>query len=174
MEIHNMRATKHSNPRSHPKQVFSAILILAALAAPSASAVEPTYLGRWKIVSATVAPWAKDGPAPDGRMAKSLLDSIVTLAPKFVSGPGSFPCSAPRYEVIEGPAEILFQGMFGAMREKDPKVEPQKLAEEAGLKGTKFRTVLTGCEFAVDFSQGADPDVAAFALDNYVYLMKRE
>lgn len=160
--------------RARPRLALAPLLLAALLGGAPAAAAEPTYLGRWKVVSATVAPWAKGGPEPDGRMAKSLLGSTLTLARKFVSGPGSFPCSGPKYEVIEGSAEILFQGMFGEMRDKDSKVDPQKLAEEAGLRGTRFRTVLTGCEFAVDFSQGSDPDTAAFALDNYLYLMKRE
>jgi hypothetical protein len=169
-----MKSTRFTGLRIRSTSALSTLLLVAILAGSSVSASEPTYLGRWKIVSAAVAPWAKDGPVPDDRESKSLIGSIVTLSRKFVSGPGSFPCSGPRYELIEGTAEILFQGMLGEMRSKDPRVDPQKLAEQAGLTGSRFRTVITGCEFAVDFSFGSDPGVAAFALDNYVYRMKRE
>ena len=69
---------------------------------------------------------------------------------------------------------MLFQGGFGEMQSKDPTVDPQKLAEQAGFTGTHYRTVLTGCEFAVDFSFGEDKATAMFALDNALYTMKRQ
>ena len=151
-----------------------ALILAFSGGAPAAQAAEPFYLGTWKIVNAEVAPWAKSGPVPDPAESKKLIGKAITLEAKAIRGPGSFPCEGPQYEVIEGPAEMLFQGMFGAMKEKDSKVDPQALAEQAGFSGTTFRTVLTGCEFAVDFSFGSDPDFGAFALDNYIYTLTRQ
>ncbi len=166
-----MRRTRVLAPSFLGLTVSISILSLAPL---RVNAAGPFYLGTWKIVSAEVAPWAKGGPVPDPAESKELVGKEITLEAKAIRGPGSFPCKGPQYEVIEGPAEMLFQGMFGAMKEKDPKVDPQALAELVGFRGKSFRTVLTGCELAVDFSFGSDPDFAAFALDNYIYTMKRQ
>jgi hypothetical protein len=153
--------------------VLSAATALFLGAVP-VKAAEPFYLGAWNIVRAEVAPWAKSGPVPDASESRRLLGKTITLDSKAIRGPGSFPCQGPRYEVIEGSAEMLFQGMLGAMHEKDPGVDPQKVAEAGGLSGKVYRTVITGCEFAVDFSFGSDPKVAQFALDNYVYTLQRQ
>ena len=167
-----IQRTRSLAPALFTLAVLAAMFL--SLAPQPAHAAKPFYLGKWKVITAEVAPWAKDGPVPDAAESKTLLGAMITLGAKEIRGPGSFPCKRPKYEVIEGSAEILFQGLLGEMHAKDSGVDPQKLAEQAGLQGNVFRTVITGCEFAVDFSFGSDPDLAAFALDNYIYRMKRQ
>jgi hypothetical protein len=75
---------------------------------------------------------------------------------------------------MQGGPDMLFQGGFGEMQAQSASNDPQKLAEQVGFTGTDYKTVLTGCEFAVDFSIGADQDIMMFALDNAVYTLKRQ
>lgn len=147
--------------------------ILCAASLPSAAAEDAFYYGQWKITKAEVAPWAAAGSADVDEMM-SLVGQTITLTSDAVEGPGSFPCKGPHYEVIEGGPDMLFQGMFGQMHDESAANDPQKLAEQVGFTGKAYRTVITGCEFAIDFSFGADNDIAMFALDNAVYLLKRQ
>ena len=148
--------------------------ILCAASLSSAKADDVFYAGQWKIIGAVVAPWAASGETPDAAEMKSLVGQVISLKAGAVEGPGSFPCKGPKYEVIQGGPEMLFQGMFGQMHDENAANDPQKLAELVGFTGAQYRTVITGCEYEVDFSFGADEDTAKFALNNYVYTMKRE
>jgi hypothetical protein len=103
-----------------------------------------------------------------------LVGKTITLKADAIEGPLGFPCKGPKYEVMQGGPDMLFQGAFGEMNAQDPSQDPQKLAEKVGFAGKVYRTVMTGCEFAVDFSIGADNDTMMFALDNAVYVMKRQ
>ena len=70
---------------------------------------------------------------------------------------------------------MLFQGSFENMHAVDPSADMLKLAAQSGFTGdTHFRTVVTGCEYEVDFSFGADNNTARFALNNYIYTLKRQ
>ena len=140
----------------------------------AAEAADPFYYGKWKITEAVAAPWAAAGETPDAKESKALVGQTITLSANAVAGPGEFPCAHPHYEVIEGGADMLFQGMFGEMHDKDKAIDPQKLAVQVGFTGDHFRTVITGCAYEVDFSFGADPDTAKFALNNAVYTLQRE
>jgi hypothetical protein len=151
-----------------------AISLAAAAGIPAARAEDSFFYGKWKITGAVAAPWATPGTTPDSSEAKTLVGQTIELSADAVQGPGSFPCSNPHYEVLEGGPDMLFQGSFGEMHDKDKSVDPQKLAEQVGFSGTKFRTVVTGCEYEVDFSFGADNDAAAFGLNDHVYTLKRE
>jgi hypothetical protein len=148
--------------------------ILCAASLSGAAAEDAFYQGPWKITAAVKAPWAKSDAELDPGEMKSLVGQTISLKADAVEGPGSFPCKGPHYEVMEGPAEMLFQGMFGQMHDENAAVDPQKLAEQAGFTGTHFKTVITGCEYAVDFSFGDDPKIAMFALNNALYTMKRD
>jgi hypothetical protein len=140
-----------------------------------AAAADAFYVGSFKIVSASIAPWVAPGTAVDDSEMHALIGKTITLAPASVDGPGGFPCASPQYEVLEGAADILFQGAFGEMSAKDPKIDPRKLADQVGLPGTTYRTVVTGCEYEVDLSFPAgDDDHAAFGLNDFVYLLQRQ
>lgn len=148
--------------------------ILCAASLSSAEAADAFYLGQWKITEVVPGPWIKSEAELFPDEIKSLVGKTITLKADAIEGPGGFPCKGPRYEVMEGGPDMLFQGAFGEMNAQDPVQDPQKLAEKVGFTGTRYRTVLTGCEFAMDFSIGADNDTMMFALDNSVYVMKRQ
>ena len=148
--------------------------LLCATSLSGAKAEDAFYLGQWKITGAAPAPWIKSDAELSPDEMKSLVGQTITIKSDGIDGPGQFPCKDAKYEVIEGGPDMLFQGGFGEMQLKDATVDPQKLAEQAGFTGTHYRTVLTGCEFAVDFSIGEDKDTMMFALDNALYLMKRQ
>jgi hypothetical protein len=148
--------------------------ILCAASLSSASAADAFYAGSWKITEVVKAPWAKSDAELDQDEMKMLVGKTITLKADAVDGPGSFPCKGPQYEVLEGGPDMLFQGMFGQMHDENAANDPQKLAEQVGFTGTKYRTVVTGCEYEVDFSFGAADDTAKFALNNAVYTLKRQ
>jgi hypothetical protein len=152
--------------------MLSAILCAASLS--SASAGDAFYLGQWKITAVAKAPWTKSDAELDQNEMKTLVGKTITLKSDAVDGPGSFPCKAPQYEVMAGGPDMLFQGMLGQMHDDNASNDPQKLAEQVGFAGTQYRTVITGCEYEVDFSFGADNDTAKFALNNAVYTLKRQ
>jgi hypothetical protein len=158
------------------RNAFASVLLGAglALAALTPARADDFYLGAWKITAAQVAPWVKPGESVDDAESKMLVGKTITLSKDAVAGPGDFPCAKPKYEVIEGGPDMLFQGTFGQMHDDNPAVDPQKLADDAGFKGKAFKTVITGCEYEVDFSWGADPDTAMFGLNNYLYTLKRQ
>jgi hypothetical protein len=148
--------------------------LLCAVSLSGAQADDAFYLGQWKIDRAAPAPWIKSDAELFPDEMKSLVGQTITITADAIEGPGGFPCRNPKYEVIEGAPDMLFQGAFGQMQSENPANDPQRLAEQAGFTGTQYRTVLTGCEFAVDFSIGADPDMMMFALDNALYTLKRQ
>jgi hypothetical protein len=148
--------------------------LLCAASFSGAKAEDAFYLGQWKIIGAAPAPWIKSDAELFPDEMKSLVGQTITLTSDAIDGPDGFPCREPKYEVIEGGPDMLFQGALGEMQSQNASNDPQKLAEQAGFTGAKYRTVLTGCEFAVDFSFGADQDTAMFALDNAVYTLKRQ
>ena len=151
---------------------LAALLCAASLSA--AKAEDAFYLGQWKITGAAPAPWIKSDAELFPDEMKSLVGQTITIKSDGIAGPGSFPCSDAVYQVMEGGPDMLFQGMFGQMHDESAAVDPQKLAEQSGFAGTHYRTIITGCEYAVDFSFGEDKNTAMFALNNAVYTLKRQ
>jgi len=151
------------------------ILITVAFAATMvfpASAADPFYLGNWKLTSATVAPWASPAARKPNRTERdSLLGKTVSIKPKEIVGPRVFACQRPRYELKEYPAADLFQGAFGEMRERDPAIDPEKLAVKLGFKGKTFTTLETGCEFDWHF---VDQTTVKVGLNDWVYTLKKQ
>lgn len=68
---------------------------------------------------------------------------------------------------------MLFQGAFDEMRRKDASAEPAKIAARLGFRGSSWKTLETGCANELDF-HFLDPSTADFALNNYVYTMKKQ
>ena len=97
-------------------------LVLFAFAADS------FYLGTWKIESAVVAPWWTDRTKPDAAEMTALVGKSMVVTPAGISGPRQLACKGPKYEVKDYPADMLFQGMLGEMRERDKTVDPGKVA----------------------------------------------
>jgi len=156
-------------------RTFAFAAALCLLGAAQSHAWDAFYLGRFKIVDATPAPWVKSSDELDPAEPKDLIGKTIEINADSIAGPGSFPCQKPQYQVIEGGPEMLFQGSFENMRAEDPSQDTLKLAAEAGFTAdTHFRTVITGCEFDVDMSFGADDNLARFALNNTIYTIRRE
>jgi hypothetical protein len=143
------------------------------LAASTVSAAEPFYLGTWKIESATVAPWWTEREKPNPSETKTLVGKTFTVAAKLITGPRQVACKNPHYQVKEYPADMLFQGMFGEMHQRDKSIDPAKVAASAGFQGTSWKTLETGCGNEVDF-HFIDTTSAAFALNNYSYRLKKQ
>lgn len=155
---------------------------LATIAAASlgfglaAHADDAFYYGKWKIADAKPAPWVLPADQLDPSEPKNLIGKTLDISATAIGGPGDFPCQKPQYQVLEGGPEMLYQGSFESMHDADPSADMQKLAEQSGFAAadTHFRTIVTGCEYEVDFSFGADNNTARFALNNYIYTMTRE
>ena len=148
-------------------------LMVAALAAVSLAAADSFYLGTWTIASAVVAPWADPAAPPDPREMKSLIGKTVAIKPGEMIGPGLFACKGPIYKVRDYPADWLFQGQFGEMRDRDHTVDPAKVAAKLGFRGTSWKTLETGCANEIDY-HFVDADTAEIGLNDYVYTLKRK
>lgn len=152
---------------------FARSIAISLAFASAALAGDAFYLGTWKVTSAVVAPWADSQRKPDTAEVKTLVGKIIVIKPHEITGPHQAACRNPKYKVKDYPADMLFQGSFGEMRERDHSVDPAKMAAKVGFQGTSWKTLETGCETELDF-HFADPDTAAFGLNNYVYIMKRQ
>ncbi len=152
----------------------SLAIVIATLAfSLCASAADAFYLGTWKIDSAVVGPWWAEKQKPDAAEMKSLAGKSFTIGPKDIVGPRQVACKGPKYQVKDYPADMLFQGAFGEMQSKDKSVDPAKVAATLGFKGRSWKTVETGCGNELDF-HFIDATTAAFALNNYVYILKKQ
>jgi hypothetical protein len=123
-------------------------------------------IGTWKIESAAVAPWWTEKAPPDRGFVKALVGSRLTFTARSIVAPRPLACASPRYAVMDTPVEGLFQGNFA--------VRPE-LADSTGFhrSARAWRTLQTGCEGAIDF-HFIDTRTAAFALDNYIYTIRKK
>jgi len=137
----------------------------------AAAGAEPFYFGAWKIESAVVAPWWVEKAPPDPVSVKALTGRTINFSAKSITAPKLLACASPRYAVKEYPADYLFQGGFGEMNRRDRSVDPVKIAASVGFRGSKWKTLETGCDFDFHF---IDERTAAFALDNYIYRLKKQ
>jgi hypothetical protein len=149
------------------KLVFLFSFVFLALGA------DPFYVGRWKIESAAVAPWADTARKPDEAEMKSLVGKTITITPKAIAGPKSFACPNPHYEVKDYPADMLFQGAFGEMQRRDKSADPAKIAAKIGFHGSSWKTLETGCGNEIDY-HFIDPSHTTFGLNDYVYFLKKQ
>jgi len=147
--------------------------IAAGVFVSAALAEDAFYLGTWKIASAVVAPWADAGSKPDDAEMKSLVGKVVVIRPREIAGPRPLACKGPVYRVRDYPADMLFQGAFGEMHERDRSVDPAKMAAKLGLQGSSWKTLETGCASELDF-HFAGADTAEFGLNDYVYTLKKQ
>lgn len=150
------------------------LLAMIALLAVTASAADPFYLGTWKITSAVPAPWQPGRPYPDDAAEmKSLVGKTLAIQPKRILGPSILACQGPNYRVKDYPAAGLFQGAFDEMRRRDASADPAKLAAKLGFRGKSWKTLETGCANELDY-HFLDPSTAEFALNNFVYTIKKQ
>jgi hypothetical protein len=151
---------------------ISTSVLLPVLFAINAWCADPFYLGTWKIESASVAPWWTDAKQkPDATESKALTGKTVVISVNTISGPPQLICKKPHYTQKSYPANMLFQGMFGEMHDRDKTVDPAKVAAGVGFRGTNWKTLETGCEIDFHF---IDDRTAAFALNNYIYRLQKQ
>jgi hypothetical protein len=136
-----------------------------------ANAADTFYLGTWKFDSAIVAPWADPHDKPNVAEMDSLLGKTVTIAPNGISGPKVLACKGAHYKLTDYTADLLFQGAFGEMHDADKAKDPGKLAASVGFTTAPVKTLETGCEFDWHF---VDQSTAEIALNNYVYILKKQ
>ena len=153
----------------HRLSALTIVLALAAALAPARAQV--AYLGTWKITSATVAPWADKAHMPDPAAAKALVGTSVTFKAKEITGPRPLACKGPRYKLSDFTADMLFQGQFGEMHDKDKSADPARLAASVGFKGASWKVLETGCEIDWHF---VDATTLAIGLDDYVYVLRKQ
>jgi hypothetical protein len=149
------------------------IVLAATVLASLASAADSFYLGTWKITSALVAPWADASRKPDDAESKTLVGKIVTIKPAGIAGPRAVACKGPRYRLRDDGADMLFQGAFDEMRRRDKSVDPLKLAAGLGFRGSSWKTLETGCGNEIEL-HFVDAATAAFGLNDFVYILKKE
>jgi hypothetical protein len=149
--------------------------LVAGPIAARALGAEPFYMGTWKIASAIVGPWWDDAVhKPDASELPSLVGKLVTFEARRILGPRQVMCTELKYRVRNYPADWLFQGQFGEMHLRDKKVDPAKVAASVGFsKGTSWKTVETGCGNELDY-HFIDDTTAAFGLNNYIYILKKQ
>jgi hypothetical protein len=147
--------------------------LIAGLFICTTFAADTFYLGTWKIDSAVVAPWANPQLRQDPAEMKSLVGKTVVIKGNEITGPRAVACKGPKYQVKDYPADMLFQGAFDEMRRRDKSVNPVKVAEKLGFRGSKWKTLETGCanELELHF---IDPNTTTFGLNNYVYVLKKQ
>jgi hypothetical protein len=148
-------------------------LACIALAAATASshAADGGVLGRWTIERAEPAPWNAPGVRPDDSIASAYVGKSVTFAEKRIDGPALLACTDPELRFVPVPAEGLFQGGLAGIDVDAPKA--RATATRMGFAAQPVRTVVTKCEHDIAFHL-SDEDHAAFALDNWIFWMKRE
>jgi hypothetical protein len=148
-------------------------VIVLLTAASFCFAADAFYVGTWKIVSAAPAPWVDSERKPDLDESKTLTGAIVKIEANGIVGPRQVACADPKYKLKTYPVDMLFQGSFGEMKQRDRSVDMAKAAAGAGFRsGTRWKTLETGCETEVDF-HFIDPTTAAFGLNNVVYTLKK-
>ena len=148
----------------------SVCLTVLVMAIP-ARAADTSYLGTWKLTDAVVAPWADAKQKPDAAEKTRLIGKSVVLAPKAITGPKPFACTAPHYKVSNFTADMIFQGAFGEMQSTNKAADPNKIAASLGFSGAGIRTLETGCEIDFHF---VDATTAEIGLNNYVYTLKKQ
>jgi len=108
---------------------------------------------------------------------RSLVGKIIVIKPNEITGPRALACKGPKYSVKDFPASMLFQGAFEEMQTRDKSVDPAKMAERLGFRGSTnqplWKTLETGCANELDF-HFVDAGTAKFGLNNVVYTLKKE
>jgi hypothetical protein len=151
-----------------------AVLLFIFAGISIAVGADPFYVGTWKIVSAAPAPWASTERKADIAESRTLSGKIVKIEATRILGPRQIACAKPNYQVKSYGVDMLFQGQFEEMKERDKSVDMTKAAASAGFRnGTEWKTLETGCETEVDF-HFIDPATAAFGLNNVIYTLKKQ
>jgi hypothetical protein len=147
----------------------AAVFVAGTLAA---NAAEP-WLGTWKIAEAKVAPWAGKSRARSEVDKKELIGKTVTFRPREIAGPPILACKGTNYKLSDFSADMLFQGAFGEMHQKDERLDPAKIAGSLGFQGESWQVLETGCDSGIDW-HFVDAATLTIGLNDYVYVLKKQ
>lgn len=114
-----------------------------------------------------------DHQKPDPAETKALVGKIFVVGAKSITGPRQLACSDPKFKVVDSAADMLFQGAFEEMRERDKSLDPRQVAASVGFRGSSWKTLETGCATEIDF-HFIDPGTIAFGLNNYIYKARKQ
>jgi hypothetical protein len=171
------RTGVQKNMKRFPPACLAAPACLALLAAIASAqpgaAADPFYLGTWKIDSAIVGPWVETPFANDTAEMKTLVGKTIAIAAKGIKAPNTLACTDPHYQVTDTGADMLFEGGLEEVKLNGGSATAQELAEKLGFKGTSWKTLDPGCENEIQY-HFLDDHTAEFALDNYVYVLKKQ
>ena len=147
------------------RKLFAAGLLAGLSLSTAAYAADASgpFAGSWTIASAKLAPWADAQSATDTKERDSLVGTPVTFEAKRIVARGEVACNDLRYAIKTYTPDMLFQGSF---------TDPAKQAPQFGFKGNAITTLETGCANEIDFHL-ADSNTAEFALNDYIYMLKR-
>lgn len=120
-----------------------------------------------------VAPWWPAREKLDAAETKSLVGRTISITANSITGPRQLACRNVRFEVKKYGADMLFQGAFGEMHERDHSIDPATPAAAAGFHGNSWNTLESGCGNEIEF-HFIDPSTAAFGLNNYIYRLTKQ
>jgi hypothetical protein len=149
-----------------------AAVALAALLmfAPNAPAAGVSILGKWQIVEAVPAPWARpEEQAALATAGRRLLNTEVTFAPGSVKSKFKpFDCkSRVLYAANSIEVDALFQGNL-------PEPNPAAAAARLGFPKGDIPGVDVRCLKALHTFHFRDPNTALINLDRVIYTFKRQ
>jgi hypothetical protein len=104
---------------------------------------------------------------------KTLVGKSILIAAKAIKAPKTLACTDPHYQVTDAGADMLFEGELEEVKLNGGTATAQQLAEKLGFKGTSWKTLDPGCENEIQY-HFLDERTAEFALDNYVYVLKKQ
>src|ERR1700753_2560325 len=107
---------------SKPMRIAAFAVVAAIILGLSyaAHADDTFYFGKWKIADAKPAPWVLPTDQLDPTERKGLIGKTVEISATAIGGPGDFPCKQPKYQMLEGGPEMLYEGSFESMKDSDP------------------------------------------------------
>jgi hypothetical protein len=136
------------------RRLFAILALVLGASAADAAPLE----GRWRVIRAEVAPWAK-GPAP----APAFHRAGLVFRPDGLMGPAPLSCPGARQEAIAVAHGGLFEGA-------SPPEKAEALARDLGLSRTgPVPTVRVTCANASFDFHRSGPDRILFAVDQVIY-----
>lgn len=142
--------------------IFVALAAAGGIATAQAGEGSGPFTGAWTIAEAKPLP----GTTPAGQPNATLMNAAVSIGRSQLVGPEPLSCARAMYSTDKRDAFYLFSGGLSA---------PEQQAKDLGF-ADKINILSIGCRTGTT----AYPDIALvdertamFALDGYIYVMKR-
>jgi len=150
-----------------PAFVLAGLVLAAAGPGRAAGAF---YVGTWTFIGEQRAPWADRQHPLDPAEPARLHGKTIVITAQAISGPPPYICRNPHFRIHDYAADMLFEGAFGDMHDRDHSADPAKIAAALGFHGATFKTLESGCDFDIHFLDG---NTAKVGLNDFVYTLKR-